>query len=503
MAKRLVIFVHGWSVRSTDTYGKLPERLLAEAAQKGLDVDVEHLYLGKYISFRDEVRVEDIARAFQAALEREEPIQAAIAARQKLVLITHSTGGPVVREWWYRHCVREGRACPMSHLIMLAPANFGSALATLGKGRVGRLKSWFQGVEPGQGVLDWLELGSPESYDLNLAWMRQEPDWNGLSKVFSFVLTGQSIDRKLYDHLNSYTDETGSDGVVRVASADLNCAYVRLEQQFDPETIQKGDWSKTSLVATEIRRAPRTALAVLPGLSHSGSDMGILRSVKMRDTKPLNPHPTVQAVLRCLEVSTDEQYEKLCDEFDRLTAKTQEDERVERTETLFLFRRTFRRPQTTQLVVRVRDQNGHGIDDFDFLLTSWDPKAKEKALRVPSPNLLPPGFFLDRQLNKRGKATLTYYLNHDELDRAPALGLLVRPRPAPEPGSRQSNDHFVHYTPAEFAADKKLLLEHLKPNSTLVLDIVLKRVVRAGVFQLTRDLAPKDFTREEPGNALS
>lgn len=502
MAKRLAIFVHGWSVRSTDTYGKLPERLLAEARAAGLDLDVEHLYLGKYISFRDEVRVEDIARAFDAALEREAPIQAAIKARQKLVLITHSTGGPVVREWWYRHCVREGRACPMSHLIMLAPANFGSALATLGKGRVGRLKSWFQGVEPGKGVLDWLELGSPESFELNLAWMRQAPNWSGLSKVFSFVLTGQSIDRKLYDHINSYTGETGSDGVVRVASADLNSGYVRFEQQFDPETIQRGDWSKTSLVATEVRRAPRTALAVLPGLSHSGSDMGILRSVKMRDTKPLNPHPTVQAVLRCLDVTTDKQYEKLCDEFDKLTAATQKAESVERTDKFFLFRRTFRSPQTTQLVVRVSDHHGHRIDDFDFLLTSWDPAAKKKALREPSPNLLPPNFFVDRQQNRRGGGTLTYYLNHDELDRAPALGLCVRPRPAPEPTSRQSEDHFVHYTPAEFVADKQLLLEHLKPNSTLVLDIVLKRVVRAGVFQLTRDLAPKDFTRELPGNAL-
>ena len=48
----------------------------------------------------------------------------------------------------------------MSHLIMLAPANYGSALAQLGKQRLSRIKSWFEGVEPGQGVLDWLELGS-------------------------------------------------------------------------------------------------------------------------------------------------------------------------------------------------------------------------------------------------------------------------------------------------------------------------------------------------------
>ena len=42
------------------------------------------------------------------------------------------------------------------------------------------------------------------------------------------MVIGQTIDRKLYDNLNTYTGESGSDGVVRVAAANLNSAYVRL-----------------------------------------------------------------------------------------------------------------------------------------------------------------------------------------------------------------------------------------------------------------------------------
>ena len=54
--------------------------------------------------------------------------------RRRFACITHSTGGPVVREWLDRYHAQPGTldACPMSHLVMLAPANFGSALAQLG-----------------------------------------------------------------------------------------------------------------------------------------------------------------------------------------------------------------------------------------------------------------------------------------------------------------------------------------------------------------------------------
>lgn len=498
MAGQLVVFIHGWSARSTDAYGRLPERLRAGAAAHGVQLDVEHVYLGKYVSFRDEVRLEDVSRALEAALRGEPRLRQALDDGRRLAMITHSTGGPVARDWWHRYYVAPGRPCPLSHLVMLAPANFGSALAQLGKGTLSRLKHWFQGVEPGQGILDWLELGSPEAWRLNESWVTQSPGWQAASRVFPFVLTGQTIDRKLYDHVNSYTDEAGSDGVVRVAAASLGASCVQLVQRGDPRAWEAGGRSGAlELAVAATAQAPRTALAVLPGVAHAGARLGIMRSVG-----PQAPHPTVDAVLKCLAVADDAGYAALCDAFDALTAATQAAELNVKVERLLLADRTFRNAPGTQVIVRVRDDAGYQLDDFDFLLTACDPGHRRGALRKPDPNLLPEGFFLDRQRNRRARGTLCYYLDHERLSQAPALGVLVRPRPAAPAGTGRMSGHFVHYVPAELAADADSLRPFIRPNATLLLDIVLRRVVRAGTFRLTRDLEPKDFTRDGPGDIV-
>ena len=166
-----VVFVHGWSVTSTDTYGGLPEAL-ARHAPPDLDVTIDHLHLAKYVSFADEVLVDDIARGMQAAVEAE--IVPKLARGERFACITHSTGGPVVRAWI--HAFHAGRLdrCPLGHLVMLAPANHGSALAQLGKGKLARMKFFLDGLEPGVGVLDWLELGSEQSWRLNCAWLEYD-----------------------------------------------------------------------------------------------------------------------------------------------------------------------------------------------------------------------------------------------------------------------------------------------------------------------------------------
>src|SRR6185436_11614715 len=146
-----LVFVHGWSVTNLNTYGNLPARLRAEGKARGVDIQVEEIFLGRYISFHDEVRVADISRAFKTAIV--DQLSHITAKGNRFICITHSTGGPVIRDWWNRYYKDKRGKCPMSHLIMLAPANFGSALAQLGKGVLSRLKSWWNGVEPGQGVL--------------------------------------------------------------------------------------------------------------------------------------------------------------------------------------------------------------------------------------------------------------------------------------------------------------------------------------------------------------
>ena len=63
-----LIFVHGWSVTNTDTYGNLPQALVNQAASTTLELTIDHIQLSRYISFNDQTRMQDIARALDQAL---------------------------------------------------------------------------------------------------------------------------------------------------------------------------------------------------------------------------------------------------------------------------------------------------------------------------------------------------------------------------------------------------------------------------------------------------
>lgn len=502
MARLLLVFVHGWSVTSTATYGGLPARLKAEAGRSGgPGIDVAHVHLGQYVSFRDEVRLEDIARAFEHAIGQ---VLAAAGPGRRFACITHSTGGPVVREWLDRFYVQAGRlpACPMSHLVMLAPANFGSALAQLGKSRLGAIKAWFNGIEPGQGVLDWLELGSPESLALNLRWIRDYPALGlgaGANPVFPFVLSGDAIDRKLYDHVNSYTGETGGDGVVRLCAANLNASHVVLAQEESRagESLPAARKRLRTLHLRSSARSAPTAFKIVPGVSHSGADMGILASVGQE------PHPTVDAILRCLAVDGAAAYESLRLAFDDENARHQDPtRRVEVEKIPVLPDRVYFHDPHCLVIFRLLDQAGLRVPDMNLLLTAG-PDA--------DPNQLPEGFLTDRQGNRRAVGNLAFFLNHAALAGCPEIrdfnGRLLRPelKPRPPYGLRlqpRSDDRWVEHWAAETRSGLADLLPLIRPNETTVIDLVMTRVVREGVFRLTRSLAARSFRDDAPGSAV-
>ena len=501
MPKPLLVFVHGWSVTSTSTYGALPARLQAEAARAGgPGLDVAHVHLGQYVSFRDEVRMEDVARAFDRAIAR---VLAEAGPGRRFACITHSTGGPVVREWLDRFHVQAGTldACPMSHLVMLAPANFGSALAQLGKSRLGAMKAWFNGVEPGQGVLDWLEVASPESNALNLRWINDYPALKLTSRpnpVFPFVLSGDAIDRKLYDHVNAYTGETGGDGVVRLAAANLNARHVVLAQEplVAGEALPSARKRLRALREVSSTRAPATAFKIVPGVSHSGTDQGIMGSV--RDDG--RPHATVDAILRCLRVADGAGYEALRMAFDAENARHQDiTRRLEIEKIPVLPDRVYIHDPHAMVVFRLLDDGGSRVPDMNLLLTAG-PAA--------DPNQLPEGFLTDRQGNRRAPGNLCFFLNHAALTGCPAIvdadGRQRRPERIPRPpyGLRlmpRQDGKWVEHWAAELAADAGGLLDLIEPNQTTIIDLRLTRVVREGVFRFTTQLAPRSFKRDEPG----
>lgn len=464
----VLVFVHGWSVRETRSYGCLPERLEKDIG----GAEIEHVYLGKYVSFDDAVTLDDIARAFDAAL-REKLYDPHTGSWREFACITHSTGGPLARLWMTLFYGPERlRECPMKHLIMLAPANHGSALAQLGKSRISRLKFFVEGAEPGERVLDWLELASAGVWDLAQSWLDMDCAAAG---IWVFSLTGQRIDRTLYDHLNNYTGEPGSDGVVRVAAANANFQSLRFEQS-----------SGGRLTLARRRRSPATAFGVLPGVAHCGDSLGILTSVP-----PAGGHPTLTWLKRCLAVRDRAAYNRLSSDLATLTATTQKDERVERIPRL-LGDALYETHRYSMVVFRLLDDRGAELIDFELLLTAGPHY---------SPDELPTGFCLDRQRNSLQPGHLTYYIDHDRLsaiDDSPIegrLGLRVHARP---------NRGLAYYECAEFRSGPHAVADLIRPNETTFVEVVLPRCVDGRVFELIpRSAGWQEISRQPTGRKIA
>jgi hypothetical protein len=469
----LVIFIHGYSVSGIETYGELPLRLINDGPAKGFRPRLHDLYLARYISFNDEVRLDDLSRALESALKAE------IYARypeKRFVCITHSTGGPLVRNWLRLFHSGIKGICPLSHLVMLAPPNHGSALAQLGKTRLGRVRAWFNGMEPGQKILDWLELGSRGSWELSKQNVMLGNYWMKKG-VFQFVLTGQDIDRRIYDHINSYTGEVGSDGVVRAASANLNNAWIRLEQDKTNGTGQ------SALRIADFKRMTAVPFRILRNKSHSNEVMGIMRSVKADGGNDPGNADTLEATFRCLAVSTDQQYKALAKVFEKETHEIQLSSAVEVEQKLNGAHYHIHDRQT-MLIFRFRDSEGHAVRDYDLLLTAG-PSS--------DPDALPQGFFTDRQCNCKDNATLTYFLNYDVLKGCPEVktteGQVLRPA---RPGitsmgltviSRPSSG-LVHFETAVLPASEDFFNKVVRPNETTLVEIIIRRVLSGDVLRL-------------------
>lgn len=472
----IVIFVHGWSVTHTNTYGELPQWLQHQSKEGKLGIKVGNIYLGHYISFNDAVTVDDIARAFDHAVRDE--LADKLQDGERFACVTHSTGGPVVRKWMDLYFKNNLAKCPLSHLIMLAPANHGSALAQLGKSRLGRIKCFFEGIEPGQHVLDWLELGSNMSWQLNENWLDYDCTAHG---IYSFVLAGQKIDRQLYDALNSYTGEAGSDGVVRVTAANMNYSLLKLHQE---------GTNGESLVVAKMRRTQPMAFGALPGCSHSGNKMGIIRSITLANAAT---HPTALWVLRCLQVKNRESYTRLAKELDKLTQETQKNEHVERVNTL-IYNREYITNRYSMIIFRLIDDRGNHLDDYDLYLTAG-PQYSEDAL--------PTGFFVDRQRNQLDRGKLTYFLDYDVMEagiNTPQmkgnLGFRIKAHP------QANNQALAYYRLLDFHSSLADINKILHPNETVMVEIMLQRRVDRSVSRITNNLTPAKISAKPIGKMV-
>jgi hypothetical protein len=239
-----------------------------------------------------------------------------------------------------------------------------------------------------------------------------------------------------------------------------------------------------------ISRGPRCAFKMIADASHSGDDHGI-----MAHAAP----DTVQAILRCLSIRDATSYHALCDAFDIENARRDAD-KVELEPAGPFAPRVHIHDPRSMLIARITDESGEPLTGAGFLLT---------AGAQASVDLMPAGFMLDRQANSRQPATVSLFLDYSLLagdDRVPDprnSRKTLRPAVAshrPYGAVVQPVDlaGLVHHAVARSeAADD--LFNALGAHQTTVLDVVLSRKIHEGVFRLTRNLAPQDFSKPVPG----
>ncbi len=453
-----LLFIHGWGTTNTNSYGQMPAAIAEKMAEQNVDINIQHIFLARYISFHDEVTMDDIARALNKALT-ELPGNSKDAI-QAFSCITHSTGGPVVRYWLNKYYgIQKLDTSPLKHLVMLAPANHGSSLAKLGKARVGRIKAWFSGIEPGQRVLDWLSFGSDGQWQLNQDYLTYD---YCQGDFYPFVLTGQGIDKKFYDFINSYLIESGSDGVIRVSGANMNYRFIELVQS--KEVLLRQRPVTYQLEADEpVKVSPPIPLGVYNQYSHIGKKMGIMESAEAANQET----GIVNDIARCLLVDNKSQYQEAGKYLEQQTAVHQKGH-----------------DRYCMLVFNVCDNTGEEIskDDYDLILL---------AGKQYQPHKLPDGFLKDRQMNDQ-TSRLVYYVDANKMKDIKDGQFGVRILARPDRG-------FSHYAAAEFRSDGIKAEDILKPNQTVYINIKMHRFVDKNVFRFGKASDdPIDFKKTKP-----
>lgn len=248
----VTIIMHGWSDCS-ESFVTLKRFLVAQGIGK-----VQTVYYMDYESREDNITFNDVIDGFNDQLIEKKLIGVNGEKLCDLNVIVHSTGGLVIRHWIWRYYRDRIAECPISRLVMLAPANFGSPLAHRGKSFLGSLFKgrWKIGdfLEVGRELLNGLELASPYQWDLAHKDLLVKNPYYNRNQIQTTVLVGIED----YDGIRGWVNKPGTDGTVVIAGTSLDSAKLTLDFS-DPN--QPGKWMITN---------PKDdfAFAVLENLDH-------------------------------------------------------------------------------------------------------------------------------------------------------------------------------------------------------------------------------------------
>lgn len=276
MAKKLLI-VHGYSDGS-GSFEELGDWFVEQGVYKK-----ESIFYADYASMDDQATFRDFADKLDEDYSKR---FCPGGVKERIDVACHSTGALVVRAWLVVHYERHHRrrldlTCPIHHLLMFAPANFGSDLAGMGQSFLGKARTTFFNshshredfMESGKQVLEGLEPASPfqwelSDYDLHgdrvVDKEKQDRsvhrDRNGLSydgsgyfdprrlpheRCYPFVFAaGKDYTGTFQARIIKKRKKPGTDGTVRICGTSLNTRKCTIDFR-DPG---KGGKNNTRLV---------------------------------------------------------------------------------------------------------------------------------------------------------------------------------------------------------------------------------------------------------------
>jgi hypothetical protein len=214
--KQKLLLVHGWSDCST-SFSDLKTSLI------GLFKADDILFVD-YESREDNMSFDDVTDGFRDRLIEKGIIGTNNLGKdgEELNVIVHSTGGLVIRDFISRYYGDNVEKCPIKRIVMLAPANFGSPLAHLGKSTLGSFaagrKELGNFLETGKLILNGLELASPYQWELAERDVIHPTQFYSAKTIHVTVLVGKGQ----YDGIRQAVNKPGTDGTVVIAGTNLD-----------------------------------------------------------------------------------------------------------------------------------------------------------------------------------------------------------------------------------------------------------------------------------------
>ena len=452
MAKKMLI-VHGYSDGSVSFFS-----LRDFFVRKGL-YKREEVYLLDYASMDDEATFRDFADKLDDDYNR-------IFNGEKIDVACHSTGALVVRTWLAlrretQKALGQKCDCPVEHLLMFAPANFGSDLAKLGQSFLGKVRATFFNsntkpedfLESGKAVLEGLEPASPFQWSLSQYDLFQDNYFNpklpAQEICFPFVFAaGNNYGGSFEARIIKNRMKLGTDGTVRISGTSLNSRKLMIAFENDNPVIQ---WARE----TKFGQIP---FAVFNHFNHGS----IIDTEKAEFEALLGPGPLV---VNALAVKTVHEYEELAKQFDEVSAKNYAAMTGETKE------------RYQQFFFRVRDDVDCLVDDYflDFFILNEHGKLDDELTAEFDDN-----FESTFYTHSADKAHRVMMVNYDQMDtyfkkliqKKAKLAFNIKAK-GPLPDISYVEKDFVVFDGATVQQER---ISFFSPNTTTLVNIVLNRV---------------------------